>query len=72
MTEPSVSSLFEEGKQMFEEWTRRELLFALGAGSAGLMMSSSKMMAASAAGSDAPHVQRVVDCKATSGFDGRE
>ena len=39
---------------MFEEWTRRELLFALGAGSAGLMMGSSKIMVASASGSVRP------------------
>ena len=39
---------------MFEEWTRRDFLSALGAGSAGLMMSSSRMMAASASGSVKP------------------
>ena len=39
---------------MFEEWTRRELLFALGAGSAELMMGSSKLGAASASGSVKP------------------
>src|SRR5215469_6147813 len=45
---------FEEEKQMFEEWTRRQLLFALGAGSAGLTMSSSKIMAASYSNSVKP------------------
>ena len=39
---------------MFEEWTRRELLFALGAGSAGLMVNSSKLVAASVSGSVKP------------------
>ena len=39
---------------MFDEWTRRELLFALGAGSAKLMMGSSKLVAASASASVKP------------------
>ena len=39
---------------MFDQWTRRELLFALGAGSAELMMGSSKLVAASASASVKP------------------